>query len=124
MSIDADQRQCITPVLKSLPPLPFSIDFKVLLVVWECLKGLGPSCLYALLLGHKPSWTLGSSGIGLFSIPKVSTKTSGEASFHYYGPRLWTSLLESLRGAENVDVSKNRLLTHLLNLAFLTYFTF
>ncbi len=110
----------ITPVLESLHWLPvcFRIDFKVLLMVFKCLNGLGPSYLSELLLPYKPSRTLGSSGSGLLVIPKVRTRTHREASFQHYGPRLWNSLPEDLRAAENVHVFKSRLKTHLFSLAF------
>ncbi|XP_073349448.1 uncharacterized protein [Pagrus major] len=113
-------REHITPVLKSLHWLPvrFRINFKVLLLVFKCLNGLGSSYLSALLLPYQPSRTLRSSGAGLLTIPQVRTRTHGEAAFSYYGPRLWNSLPENLRAAENVDVFKKRLKTHLFNQAF------
>uniref|UniRef100_A0A669CX68 Reverse transcriptase domain-containing protein n=1 Tax=Oreochromis niloticus TaxID=8128 RepID=A0A669CX68_ORENI len=113
-------RAHITPVLESLHWLPvcFRIDFKVLLLVFKCLNGLGPSYLSDLLLPYKPLRTLRSSGTGLLIVPKVRTHTHGEAAFQWYGPRLWNSLPEELRAAENVHVFKNRLKTHLFNLAF------
>uniref|UniRef100_A0A3Q2V4T4 Reverse transcriptase domain-containing protein n=1 Tax=Haplochromis burtoni TaxID=8153 RepID=A0A3Q2V4T4_HAPBU len=113
-------RAHITPVLESLHWLPvcFRIDFKVLLLVFKCLNGLGPSYLSDLLLPYEPSRTLRSSGAGLLIVPKVRTHTHGEAGFQWYGPRLWNSLPEELRAAENVYVFKNRLKTHLFNLAF------
>ena len=113
-------RAHITPVLKSLHWLPvcFRIDFKVLLLVFKCLNGLGPSYLSKLLLPYEPSRTLRSSGSRLLVIPKVRTHTHGEASFQFYGPRLWNSLPEDLRAAENVHVFKSRLKTHLFSLAF------
>uniref|UniRef100_A0A669DS15 Reverse transcriptase domain-containing protein n=1 Tax=Oreochromis niloticus TaxID=8128 RepID=A0A669DS15_ORENI len=113
-------RAHITPVLQSLHWLPvcFRIDFKVLLLVFKCLNGLGPSYLSDLLLPYEPSRTLRSSGTGLLIVPKVRTHTHGEAAFQWYGPRLWNSLPEELRAAENVHVFKNRLKTHLFNLAF------
>ena len=58
------------------------------------------------------------SGTGLLIIPKVKTRTYSEASFQHYGPCLWNSLPEDLRAAESVDIFKNRLKTHLFNLAF------
>ena len=114
------RRAHITPVLKSLHWLPvcFRIDFKVLLMVFKCLRGLGPFYLSELLLQYEPSWTLRSSGTGLLIVPKVRTRTYGEASFQHYGPRLWNSLPEDLRAAENVHIFKSRLKTHLFNLAF------
>lgn len=113
-------REHITPVLKSLHWLPvrFRIDFKVLLLVFKCLNGLGPSYLSDLLLIYQPSRTLRSSGTGLLTIPQVCSKTHGEAAFSYFGPRLWNSLPENLRAAETVDVFKKRLKTHLFNQAF------
>ena len=113
-------REHITPILKSLHWLPvrFRIDFKVLLVVYKCLNGLGPSYLSDMLLRYEPSRTLRSSGTGLLMVPKIRTKTHGEAAFQHYGPRLWNSLPETLRAAETVGVFKKRLKTHLFTLAF------
>lgn len=110
-------REHITPVLKSLhwPPVSFRIDFKVLLLVFKCLNGLGPSDL---LLSYQPSRNLRSSGTGLLTVPRVKTKTHGEAAFSHYGPTRWNSLPESLRAAETVDIFKGRLKTYLFNLAF------
>ena len=114
------RREHITPVLESLHWLPvrFRIDFKVLLLVFKCLNGLGPSYLSDMLLPYRPSRTLRSSSAGLLSVPNVRTKTFGEASFCYYGPRLWNGLPEDLRAAESVDAFKSRLKTHFFNLAF------
>ncbi|MDG2555395.1 reverse transcriptase domain-containing protein, partial [Vibrio parahaemolyticus] len=113
-------REHITPVLKSLHWLPvrFRIDFKVLLLVFKCLNGLGPSYLSDLLLPYQPSRTLRSSGTGLLIVPRVRSETHGEAAFSHYGPHLWNSLLESIRTAETVDFFKRRLKTHLFSLAF------
>lgn len=113
-------RAHITPVLESLHWLPvcFRIDFKVLLLVFKCLNGLGPSYLADMLLSYEPSRTLHSSGSGLLVTPKVRTRTHGEAYFQFYGPPLWNSLSEDLRAAENVYVFKSRLKTHLFSLAF------
>ena len=96
----------------------FRIDFKVLLLVFKCLNGLGPSYLSDLLLSYQPSRTLRSSGTGLLIVPKVRTKTHGEAAFSHYGPRLWNSLPEGVRTAETVDIFKRRLKTHFFSLAF------
>ena len=110
----------ITPVLKSLHWLPvcFRIDFKILLLVFKALNGLSPSYLSDLLLTYEPSRTLRSSDRGLLLIPKVRSKTHGEAAFHYYAPRLWNSLPEDLRAAASVDIFKSKLKTHLFSLAF------
>ncbi|KAK0150881.1 hypothetical protein N1851_008003 [Merluccius polli] len=97
------KRAHITPILKSLHWLPvcFRIDFKIILLVFKALNGLGPSYLTDLLLSYEPSRTLRSSGTGLLTVPTVNTKNYGEASFHFYGPRLWNSLPEDLRAADS-----------------------
>ena len=94
----------------------FRIDFKVLLLVFKCLNGLGPS--YLSDLSYQPSRILRSSGTGLLIVPRVRTKTHGEAAFSHFGPRLWNSLPEGIRTAETVGVFKGRLKTHLFSLAF------
>lgn len=93
------RRAHITLVLKSLHWLPvsFRIAFKVLLMVFKYLNGLAPFYLLDLLLPYEPLRTLRPSGTGLFTIPKVNTRTYGEAAFQYYAPHLWNSLPENLR---------------------------
>ena len=114
------KRAHITPILKSLHWLPvcFRIDFKILLLVFKALNGLSPSYLSDLLLNYEPSRTLRSSDRGLLLIPKIRSKTHGEAAFYYYAPRLWNSLPEDLRAAASVDIFKSKLKTHLFSLAF------
>ena len=114
------KRAHMTPILKSLHWLPvcFRIDFKILLLVYKALNGLAPVYLSDLLLSYEPVRALRSSGRGLLVIPKINTKTYGEASFNYYGPRLWNSLPEDLRAASSVHIFKSKLKTHLFSLAF------
>ena len=75
------KRAHITPILKSLHWLPvcFRFDFKIILLVFKALNGLGPSYLTNLLLSYEPSRTLRSSGTGLLTVPRVNTKNYGEA---------------------------------------------
>ena len=81
-------REHITQIFKSLHWLPvcFRIDFKVLLLVFKCLNGLGPSYLSDLLLPYQPLWTLRSSGTGLLTIPQVSSKKHGRRLSVVMGP--------------------------------------
>ena len=114
------RRAHITPILKSLHWLPvcFRIDFKFLLLVFKALNGLCPLYLSELFLPYVPPRTLRSLGSGLLALPKVRTKTHGEAAFQFYAPRLWNSLPENLRTLTNVDIFKQRLKTHLFSQAF------
>uniref|UniRef100_A0A8C6KAZ9 Reverse transcriptase domain-containing protein n=1 Tax=Nothobranchius furzeri TaxID=105023 RepID=A0A8C6KAZ9_NOTFU len=114
------RREHITPVLETLHWLPvrFRIDFEILLTVFKCLNGLGPSYLSELLILYEPTWSQRSSGSRLLVIPKVRTHIHGEASFQYHGPRLWNELPGDLRAEDNIHVFRNRLKTHLFSLAF------
>uniref|UniRef100_A0A3P9IWS2 Reverse transcriptase domain-containing protein n=1 Tax=Oryzias latipes TaxID=8090 RepID=A0A3P9IWS2_ORYLA len=114
------KKEHITPILKSLHWLPvsFRIDFKVLLLVYKSLHGTGPSFLSDLLLVYDPPRALRSTGAGLLVVPKVRTKTHGEAFFQHCGPRLWNSLPEDVRASATVEVFKKKLKTHLFSKAF------
>ena len=103
----------ISPVLKSLHWLPVGqiIDFKVLLLVFKSLNGLGPKYINNLLHNYEPSRSLRSSGTGLLSVPRVRTK-HGEAAFSYYAPTIWNKLPESCTSAENITIFKLRLKTY------------
>ncbi len=72
----------ITPVLRSLHWLPvtFRIDFKVLLLVYKSLNGLGLKYMSDMLTEYKPNRPLRSLGSSQLEIPRVHTK-QGESTF-------------------------------------------
>lgn len=109
----------ITPVLRSLHWLPVCqrIDFKVLLLVYKALNGLGPKYISDLLIFYEPSRSLRSSGAGLLTVPRVRTK-HGEAAFSFYAPHIWNKLPESCRSAETLTTFKSRLKTFMFAAAF------
>lgn len=92
------RREQITQVLQLLHwvPVSFRINFKVLLLVFQCLDGVGLSYLSALLLPYEPSRPMRSSGCRLLVTTKVRTPTYGEASFHF-GPCLQSRLPQGHR---------------------------
>ncbi len=71
----------ITPVLRSLHWLPvtFRIDFKVFLLVYKSLNGLGPKYIADMLTEYKPNRPLRSLGSSQLEIPKGSHKTRESA---------------------------------------------
>ncbi len=84
----------ITPVLRSLHWLPvtFRIDFKVLLLVYKSLNGLGPKYMADMLTEYKPNRPLRSLGSSQLEITRVHTK-QGESAFSYFAAnfrRAWT----------------------------------
>lgn len=85
---DKDQNMAhITLILKSLHWLPtyFRIDFRILLLVFKAFNGLSPY-LSDLLLPYEPSRTLRPSDRDLLLIPKIRTKTQGDAASDFYSP--------------------------------------
>ncbi len=109
----------ITPVLRSLHWLPvtFRIDFKVLLLVYKSLNGLGPKYMAHMLTEYKPNRPLRSLGSSQLEIPRVHTK-QGESAFSYYAARSWNQLPEEIRCAKTLATFKSRLKTHLFSCAF------
>ncbi len=66
----------ITPVLRSLHWLPvtFRVDFKVILLVYKSLNGLGPIYIADMFAEHKPNRPLRSLGSSQLETPKVHKK--------------------------------------------------
>ncbi len=71
--------QHITPVLRSLYWLPvtFRIAFKVLLLVYKSLNGLGPKYIADMLTEYKPNRPLISVRSSQLEIPRVHTQNKG-----------------------------------------------
>ncbi len=109
----------ITPVLRSLQWLPvtFRIDFKVLLLIYKSLNGLGPKYIADMLTEYKPNRPLRSLGSSQLEIPRVHTK-QGESAFSYYAACSWNQLTEEIRCAKTLATFKSRLKTHLFSCAF------
>ena len=69
---------------------------------------------------YTPGRPLRSANTERLTVPKVRTKTNGEAAFSFYGPNLWNTIPISLRKAISVDIFKRQLKTYLFDKAFLT----
>ena len=110
----------ITPVLYNLHWLPvsFRIDFKVLLLVSKSLNGLAPFYITDSLSFYDLSQTLRSSTAALLTVPRVTTKTFGDAAFSHYAPKIWNTLPLNIRLADSVDNFKRQLKTYLFNMAY------
>ncbi len=112
----------ITPVLRSLHWLPvkFRIDFKVLLLVYKSLNGLGPKYMADMLTEYEPNRPLRSLGSSQLEIPRVDTK-QGESAFSYYAARSWNQLPEEIICAKTLATFKSSLKTHLFSCAFVEW---
>ena len=113
----------ITPVLKSLHWLPVSyrIDFKILLLVYKSLNGLGPEYMNDILVEYKPSRALRSTDSGQIVEPRVQTK-HGEAAFSRYAAQNWNKLPAELKSAPTVNIFKSIMLLYYSILFFLFLF--
>ncbi len=109
----------ITPVLKSLHWLPVSyrIDFKVLLLVYKSLNGLGPEYMNDMLVEYKPSRALRSTDSGQIVEHRAQTR-HGEAAFSCYAAHTWNKLPAELKSAPTVSTFKSRLKTFLFSHAY------
>ncbi len=101
-------------------PVTFRIDFKVLLLVYKSLNGLGPKYIADMLTEYKPNRPLRSLGSSQLEIPRVHTK-QGESAFNYYAARSWNQLPEEIRCAKTLATFKSRLKTHLFSCAFVEW---
>ena len=105
----------VTPVLRSLHWLPVSarIDFKILLLVFKVLNGLGPLYLCELLEPYIPNRNLRSSRKKLLMVPKCNLKTYGYRAFSHRAPTLWNALPDDIRQVDHIQTFKSKLKTHL-----------
>ena len=106
----------ITPTLKSLHWLQVNdrIIFKILLLVFHCIKGSAPHYNIGLVSNYTPVRSLRSSNSGSLVVPK-STKTWGERAFAHAGPALWNSLPAVIRSCNTPESFKRSLKTYLFN---------
>ncbi|XP_074521138.1 uncharacterized protein LOC141786458 [Halichoeres trimaculatus] len=114
------RREHISPVLASLHWLPIKsrIEFKILLLTYKALNGIGPSYLKDLIVPYNPSRSLRSQHAGLLVVPRVSKSSMGGRAFSYQAPLLWNNLPVEVRGADTVSTFKNRLKTFLFDKAY------
>ena len=110
----------ITPHLVHLHWLPvkFRIQYKILVMVFKCLHGEGPSYLASLLERHNPTRSLRSSDKNMLVKPRTKRRW-GDRAFSAAGPSLWNVLPDKLKNCElSLDCFKKELKTHLFKKAY------
>lgn len=117
MICSAHRRSDAVPLLASLHWLPIEqrIKFKILLLVYKCLNGIGPSYLSEFLSPYtnsEPRQCLRSSMLDNLHVPRSSNKF-GDRSFVVCAPKLWNTLPVAIRGSTSVDSFKKSLKTFL-----------
>ena len=113
----------ISPTLARLHWLPirFRIDFKVLMLTYKALNGLGPQYLVERLLPPRSTWiTRASQEVRLRSLtPREARweKTRNRA-FLAVAPHLWNNLPPVIHAAPTLGTFKTQLKTWLYTQAF------
>ena len=107
--------ELITPILRSLHWLPVSahIDFKILLLVFKVLNGLGPLYLSEILKPYILKKKLKIFKKKPLIAPKCNLKTYGHRAFSYRAPTLWNALPDYIRQTDCLETFKAKLKTHL-----------
>ncbi len=106
-----------SPQVLTLASVTFRIDFKILILVYKSLNGLGPKYIADMLTEFKPNRSVGSSQL---EIPRVHTK-QGESAFSYFAARSWNQLPEVIRCAKTLATFKSRLKSHLFSCTFVEW---
>ena len=112
------RRECdAIPLLASLHWLPVKqrLKYKILLLVYKCLNGIGPLYLTELLSSYTNSEArqcLRSSMLDNLHVP-LSNNKFGDRSFCVCAPKLWNTLPVTIRGSTSVDSFKKSLKTFL-----------
>uniref|UniRef100_A0A670HMU9 Reverse transcriptase domain-containing protein n=1 Tax=Podarcis muralis TaxID=64176 RepID=A0A670HMU9_PODMU len=100
------RRDHITPVLKDLHWLPvsFRAQFKVLVLTFKALNGLGPVYLKERLHPHRSARTLRSSSEGLLAVPslrEVKLQGTRQRAFSVVASVLWNALPSDVKAINN-----------------------
>ena len=117
------KHQHISPTLAALHWLPirFRIDFKVLMMMYKALNGLGPWYLADCLLPPRSTRITRHSqegrlrGLMLREAWKERTRNQ---AFSAVAPQLWNTFPTEIRLVPSLDVFKNHLKTWLFRQAF------
>ena len=90
-----------TSLLEKMHWLPVSerIKYKGACMCFSALNGSGPAYLSELLLVYAPSRTLrSSSDTRMLNIAQNKRKTCGFRTLSYFGPHIWNSPPQDIRG--------------------------
>ena len=115
-----ERKSChITPILKQLHWLPvvYRIKFKIVLLVYKCLNGLGPVYLEDLLKYYTQDINLRSLKQKPLEERRYN-KQYGKRAFAIAGPKLWNSLPLDIRESCSVSTFKSVLKTYFFRLSY------
>ena len=103
----------------SLVTLGCRIKYKILLLIFKCIKNIAPKYLVDLLKKRTaPRATISAKDDLLLEIKRTKLVTAGDRSFVHVAPYLWNELPYSLRAANSVETFKTLLKTFLFRRDF------
>ena len=110
----------ITPILIALHWLPVQqrVIFKILLLTFKAIRGMGPLYLRDLISQYKPRRALRSADQLLLEQPTYKLKSYGLRAFSVCAPILWNKLSHNIKSSTSVPIFKRRLKTYLFKLAY------
>ena len=114
-------RQHITPYMKSIHwlPIPYRIQYKLLLLTHHATHNNKPDYLTELLTNYKSSRPQRTIHKYKLNIPiTLSLNKKQESSFSIISPKLWNSLPHSIRSIVSDHTFKVKLKTHIFNIAY------
>ena len=105
----------VTPLLQKLHWLPIEkrIIFKILIITYKCLNGVGPFYITSDLLTIQPVRNTRSANTILLHQPRTKLKFAGDRAFSSIAPKLWNSLPSKIRESTSLASFKSKLKTHL-----------
>jgi hypothetical protein len=114
---DADRRDHITPVLRSLHWLPVKqrVQFKIMLLVYKAVTRSAPQYLCDMIRVNVPNRTLRSNDSLQLYIPFTRSHLVKNSCFSVIGPQLFNCLPMHVKQAQTVDVFRKLLKTHLFS---------
>ena len=113
-----------TPVLYNLYwlPVPYRIQFKILLLVHPALSGVAP--VYVKEASKRSgSYNLRSKLSCEFKVPKTKWETLGDRAFARVGLRVWSTFPSAIRSIQSLQGFKQALKTFWFRLAFAQWTT-
>ena len=117
---NTSKRDHITPILNELHWLPVQqrVEYKVLCLTYQCIKGNGPDYLKETIPQYVPSRNLRSgnqSRVRLPSVNETNKSRYGGRSFENAAPRLWNNLPDHLKESKNIKIFRKKLKTFLFS---------
>ena len=95
----------ITPVLHKLHWLPVEIRiiYKILLLTFKALNGMGPSYIHDMLHSYHPNCNLRSGNKFLLKVPRSRLASGADRSFSVVAQKLWNELPISLKLCKTLE---------------------